>query len=60
MALFELEVALFASVKDLLDGTQLSRHSLLRLQSFLRSTVRSRLIFLLFHRNGHVTEVGYI
>ena len=38
--LIELEVAVFASFKDLSDGAELSGYSLLRLQPFLHSSVR--------------------
>ena len=61
MALFELEVALFASGRALSGVLSTDRSPRrVRSQPFSRSTVRSRLIFLLLHRNGHVIEVGYI
>ena len=63
MALFELEVALFASRVQALSGALCTHRSLsvaVTAIIFPRSTVRSRLIFLLLHRNRHVIEVGYI
>ena len=61
MTLFELEVTLFASARAL-SGVLSTHRSLPGVVTaiFEVHAVRSRLIFLLLHRNRHVIEVGYI
>ena len=61
MALFELEVALFASIQALF-GVLCTHRSFPGAVTAIFEVhgAISALIFLLLHRNGHAIEVGYI